>query len=194
MGPSVAAKARWRFRKWLATVGDSSGSPAAQVRILLDKTASRTTAADEAAVFRAVFESSPRPLLLMAADAPRFTMIAVNEAHARTFRTTRDALEGRGVLEVFPANPPASMARFIEQIRASLQRVMASALPDQMPIGRLDVRSETGELVDRYWTATNTPILGADGAVTHIVSATQDVTGEVRERKSERARALLMRE
>ena len=141
-----------------------------------------------------MFESLARPLLLMAADPPRFTMIAANDAHARTFHTTREALEGQGVLEVFPANPPAGVARFMEQIRASLERVMTSALPDQMPIGRLDVISETGERVDRYWTATNTPIIGADGAITHIVSATQDVTGEVRERRSERARALLMRE
>jgi hypothetical protein len=31
-------------------------------------------------LMRAVFDASPRPLLLMAADRPRFTMLAVNLA------------------------------------------------------------------------------------------------------------------
>jgi len=145
-------------------------------------------------VFRAVFESSPRPLLLMAADPPRFTMVAVNGAHARAFSTTREALEGRGVFDVFPADPEPTVARFVEAIRASLMRVMDSGDVDQMPIGRLTAPSRTGELVDRYWTATHTPIRAADGAISHIVSATQDVTGEVHERRSEAARDLLIRE
>lgn len=145
-------------------------------------------------VFRAVFDSSSRPLLLMAADPPRFTMVAVNAAHAKAFSTTREALEGRGVFEVFPAKPEPHVARFMEAIRASLMRVMDSGGTDQMPIGRLTGPSLKGDLVDRYWTATHTPICGADGAITHIVSATQDVTGEVHERRSEAARELLMRE
>jgi PAS domain S-box-containing protein len=145
-------------------------------------------------LYRAVFESSPQPLLLMAADPPRFTMLAANEAHARTFWTTRQALEGRGVLEVFPRNPERSVAQFMEAIRVSLERVVSTKGPDQMPVGRLTLASASGEPVERYWTATNTPILGAGGDITHIVSASRDVTGEVLERRSEQARKLLMRE
>lgn len=145
-------------------------------------------------VFRAVFETSPRPLLLMAADPPRFTMICANEAHARTFRTTREALEGRGVFEVFPPDPEPGVAQFVQAIRESLERTLATGKRDQMRVGRLNLVSAAGDSIERYWTATNTPLLNADGVVTHIVSASQDVTGEVFERRSERARALLMRE
>lgn len=160
----------------------------------LDTKRSRSGGAVGADVFRAVFETSPRPLLLMAADPPRFTMICANEAHARTFRTTREALEGRGVFEVFPADPEPDIAQFVEAIRESLERALATGRRDQMRVGRLSLLSAPGEAVERYWTATNTPILNAAGVVTHIVSASQDVTGEVQERRSERARALLMRE
>ncbi len=145
-------------------------------------------------IFRAVFESSPRPLLLIAADPPRFTMLAANEAHARTFWTTPAALEGRGVFEVFPETPNEDIALFMESIRQSLERVLASRKPDRMRIGRMTLATAGGEPVERYWTATNSPILDPHGEVSHILSASQDVTGEVQERRSEQARALLMRE
>ncbi|HEX3408110.1 MAG TPA: HWE histidine kinase domain-containing protein [Caulobacteraceae bacterium] len=147
-----------------------------------------------AEVFRAVFDTSPRPLLLMAADPPRFTMLAVNVAHARTFATTPAALEGHGLFEVFPPDPEPIVAQFVAAIRESVERALATGKPDKMRIGRLNLDSPNGEPIERYWTAINTPLLDARGEVTHIVSAAQDVTGEVQERRSEQARALLMRE
>jgi two-component sensor histidine kinase len=166
-----------------------------RMRTLLERKGRRVPGGvTSAEVFRAVFDTSPRPLLLMAADAPRFTMLAANAAHARVFLTTTDALEGHGVFEVFPAEPEPAIAEFIGAIRESLERVLSSGKPDRMPVGRLNLVSAAGDPVERYWTATNTPILGARGEVTHIVSAAQDVTGEVKTRRTEAARALLMRE
>jgi two-component sensor histidine kinase len=143
---------------------------------------------------RAVFDASPRPLLLMAADPPRFTMLAVNLAHASAFATTPEALTGWGVLEVFGPDLSPEVAEFAEAIRASLERVLQTRGPDQMGVRAYAVQGETGPAVERYWSATNVPILGPDGDVTHILSAVQDVTGEVQERRSETARSLLMRE
>jgi two-component sensor histidine kinase len=154
----------------------------------------RPGGATGADLFRAAFESSPRPLLLIAADQPRFTMVAANPAHARIFRTTPQALEGHGIFEVFPAEPAPGVVRFMAAIRTSLEAVLATGRLHQMATARLNLVSPTGEPIERYWTASNSPILDAHGAVTHIVSATQDVTGEVQERRSEQARTLLMRE
>jgi two-component sensor histidine kinase len=56
------------------------------------------------------------------------------------------------------------------------------------------VQTEDGGTAERYWSAVNSPMFDASGAITHIVSAVQDVTGEVMERRSEEARSLLMRE
>jgi len=145
-------------------------------------------------LLRAVFDASPRPLLLMAADKPRFTMLAVNLAHANAFATTPEALTGWGVLEVFGPEPAPEAADFALAIRTSLERVLETRGPDQMGVRAYAVQGETGLPTDRYWSATNVPILGPDGAVTHILSAVQDVTGEVLERRSETARSLLMRE
>lgn len=145
--------------------------------------------------FRAVFEASPRPMLLIAADPPRYTMLAVNAAHARAFGTTPTALQGRGVLEVFPDEMNRSVTAFVEAIRASFEAVLATGAPSQMPIRVYPVVDPAeGAPRERYWSAINAPILTAAGQVSHILSAVQDVTGEVLERRSEEARALLMRE
>jgi two-component sensor histidine kinase len=141
-----------------------------------------------------VFDASPRPLLLIAADAPKYTMLAVNAAHAGAFGTTPGALQGRGVLEVFPADAPPEVAEFVEAVRTSLARVVATGASDQMAVRPYAVAQADGGSEERYWSAVNSPILDPAGQVTHILSAAQDVTGEVLERRSEEARQLLMRE
>jgi len=75
-----------------------------------------------------------------------------------------------------------------------MDRVVATRAPDQMPIRPYAVTLPSGAAEERYWSAANAPVLGPDGAVTHIVSAVRDATGEVLERRSEEARTLLMRE
>jgi two-component sensor histidine kinase len=141
-----------------------------------------------------VFDASPRPLLLMAADPPKYTMLAVNAAHAAAFATTPEALVGWGVLEVFPADAPPEIAAFVDAIRTSLERVIATRAADQMAVRPYALPQPDGGSAERYWSATNAPVFGPDGAVVQIVSAVQDVTGEVMERRSEDARQLLMRE
>ena len=144
--------------------------------------------------FRAVFDASPQPLLLIEADAPKFTMLAVNTAHAMAFATTPEALTGWGVLEVFGPAPEPEAAEFRDAIQASFDAVLATRAPHQMSVRPYAVQTADGATVERYWSAINSPMLAADGTVTHIVSAVQDVTGEVMERRSEEARTLLMRE
>jgi len=125
--------------------------------------------------FREVFDAAPRPMLLIRADG-RWTMVAVNQAHAAAFGTTPAALCGWGVLEVFPKDPEPLVAAFVDSIRVSLEQVVATRAPDQMPTRAHAVTGPDGRAQLRFWSATNTPILGADGAVTHILSAIQDVT------------------
>gem|GEM_PF-756239 len=144
--------------------------------------------------FRAVFDASPQPLLLIAADPPRYTMLAVNAAHAAAFATTQAALTGWGVLEVFGPAPEPEAAEFRDAILVSLEHVLATGAAHTMAIRPYSLQFAGREPVERYWSAVNSPMLGPDGAVTHIISCVQDVTGEVRERRSEEARTLLMRE
>lgn len=159
-----------------------------------DLLASRPPQAATLPDLRMVIDHAPSPLLIVAADPPKYTMLAINHAHARAFNTTPEALQGWGVLEVFPPDPTPEVAGFVDAIRASFERVLATRATDQMPVRPFSVAFADGRSEQRYWQATNAPILGPDGAVTHILSACRDVTGEVLERRSEAARSLLMRE
>jgi two-component sensor histidine kinase len=163
----------------------------------VSETTDRTAAAESASApspdFRAVFQAAPAPMLLIAVDPPRFTIVAVNRMHAMAFRTTREALVGRGLFEVFPEPPDPVAQAFMDTIRQSLERTLASRRPDEMPVQRYAVAGPEGP-EDRYWGATQTPIADEGGRITHILSTVRDVTAEVKERQTTEARALLMRE
>lgn len=52
-----------------------------------------------------------------------------------------------------------------------------------MPVQKYDVRrphDEGGAFQERYWSPVNTPVLGDDGQVTHIIHTVEDVTELVR--------------
>ncbi|HZZ87933.1 MAG TPA: HWE histidine kinase domain-containing protein [Caulobacteraceae bacterium] len=162
---------------------------------LRESSAALPNAAETDGEFRRVFEASPRPLLLIRADPPRYTMLAVNGAHARAFNTTPDALVGHGVLEVFGQNPAPEVAAFVAAIRASFEAVLGLRQPHRMEVRSHAIAGADGRLDERYWTATNVPIFRADeGPVARILSAVEDVTGEVLERRSEELRELMARE
>jgi two-component sensor histidine kinase len=144
--------------------------------------------------FAATFEAAPQPMLLIAADPPRYTMVAVNSAHVAAFRTTARALLGRGVFEVFPKPPPPAMAAFIEATRRSFEQVLATGKADELPVQPFTVAGADGAPEERFGGATQTPIFGPGGAITHILSTVRDLTAEVKERQHAEARALLMRE
>ena len=52
--------------------------------------------------FWAAFESAPDAYLLLAPDAPRFTMVAANHARLLATGTRREDVVGRPLFEVFP--------------------------------------------------------------------------------------------
>jgi two-component sensor histidine kinase len=144
--------------------------------------------------FAAVFQAAPSPMLLMAADAPRYTMVAVNRAHAAAFRTSPELLLGFGVFEVFPDDPDPVTAGFVDMIRRSLERVMATGHADEMGVQRFSTTGPDGQPEERYGSAIHTPIRDAEGRITHIMSSVRDVTAVVKERQATEARALLIRE
>ncbi len=55
--------------------------------------------------YRSLFEASPSAHVVLAADSPRFTIVAVTDAYLRATATEREAILGCGLFEVFPDNP-----------------------------------------------------------------------------------------
>ncbi len=133
--------------------------------------------------FRVLFEACPAAVLVLQADAPRFTIAAASDAYLRATMTRREHIVGRGLFEVFPANPDDPDATGTSNLRASLDRVLASRAPDTMAVQKYDIRrpaSEGGGFEERHWSPMNLPVLSADGEVICLLHRVEDVTELVR--------------
>ncbi|MDE3025887.1 MAG: response regulator, partial [Acidobacteriota bacterium] len=129
--------------------------------------------------FQRLFEESPDALLVLLPDPPRFTMIAATSARLRVTHTTREIL-GRGLFEIFPDNPQDRGASGTSNLRASLERVLATRQPDTMPVQKYDIRGADGRFHARYWSPKNLPILSPSGDVLYLLHRVEDVTELVR--------------
>lgn len=129
--------------------------------------------------YHALFAAAPTPMLVVAPDAPRFTIVEVNQAYLTAVMRTRDDLIGRGVFEAMPDNPDDPVANGVANLRASLERALAGKRPDTMPLQKYDIPHPGGGFEERWWDPVNTPVLGADGTVTAIIHRVDDATSRV---------------
>ena len=132
--------------------------------------------------FEAFFEALPAPCIVFAADEPRYTIVAVNDAYLTATNSVRygaRGLLGRPLFQTFPDPLYDPMASETANLRISLHRVVRNRQADRMAVQRFDVRRDDGRPEVRYWRPVNAPVLGDDGEVTFIVHHVEDVTGEL---------------
>jgi signal transduction histidine kinase len=132
---------------------------------------------------RALFEAAPALLLVLAPNAPEFTILDASDAYLRATLTTRAEIVGRGLFEVFPDNPADRDASGTTNLRASLERVLATRAPDAMAVQKYDIPTperERGSFEERHWSPLNVPVLSPDGEVRWIVHRVEDVTAFVK--------------
>jgi PAS domain-containing protein len=125
---------------------------------------------------QAIFNLVPKPCLIL--DSA-FTIVAVNEAYLNATMTTREAIVGHALFEVFPDNPDELLADGVSNLRASLLRVLKSRAVDRMPTQKYDIEKPPSVGMGfeaRYWNPVNVPVLGEDGYVKWIIHSVDDVT------------------
>jgi signal transduction histidine kinase len=130
--------------------------------------------------FRLLFEQSPDVLLVLLPDAPRYTMVAATRARLLATHTTLEQTVGRGLFELFPDNPDDPAATGARNLRASLERVLATRAPDTMAVQKYDIRGPDGSFQVKYWSPKNLPVLSHSGEVVYILHRVEDVTELVR--------------
>jgi PAS domain S-box-containing protein len=130
--------------------------------------------------FRALFESLPGAYLVL---NPDLTIAAVSDAYLAATMTQRDKILGRGIFDAFPDNPDDPAATGVNNLRASLNRVLQNATTDTMAIQKYDVRRPDGVFEERYWGPINSPVVGADGRIEYIIHRVEDVTDFVLHKK-----------
>jgi serine phosphatase RsbU (regulator of sigma subunit)/anti-sigma regulatory factor (Ser/Thr protein kinase) len=123
--------------------------------------------------FAAVFEVTPTPSLVLTSDA---VIVAANRAALHAAATTRAELIGRSLFDAFPDDPSALGST---NLRASLDRVLRTALPDTMALQRDDVPAPGGGFTRRWWTQVNIPLLDERGRVAWVLHRSEEVTGYV---------------
>lgn len=129
--------------------------------------------------FQRLFESVPGAYLVL---DPRFRVVAATDAYLAAAHTTRGALMGRDLLEVFPANTEAPDGSGTQSLRESLETVVRSRVPHRMAAQKYDIPRASamgGGFEERYWNPVNTPVIEND-EVRWIIHAVEDVTNDVR--------------
>ncbi|MBN8851051.1 MAG: hypothetical protein BGO55_28875 [Sphingobacteriales bacterium 50-39] len=142
--------------------------------------------------FRTLFESAPDHYLVL---SPELKIVAASDAYLRATLTKREDIAGKHVFEVFPDNPAENEASGVNNLRASLNRVLRTKEPDAMAVQKYDIQqpaSEGGGFEERYWSPLNTPVLNQQGEVEYIIHRVEDVTAFIRmtqQRSDERKQA-----
>ena len=127
-------------------------------------------AAEDAIDFRAVFEATPTPLLVVSPDT---TIVDVNGCGAELFRRPRDQLIGAKLFDAFPTSTENQAT-----ISGSLRQVFASGRSHQLPVLHFPASAaQLGSLAnDGYWSFSHVPIKDRDGGVVLVLQNTQDIT------------------
>jgi len=139
--------------------------------------------------FQLLFESVPGLFLVL---LPDFTIIAVSDAYLQATLTKREQIVGRHLFQVFPDNPDDPAADGVANLRSSLERVLATQAPHAMAMQKYDVPCPGGDGFEtRYWSPSNFPVFGKDGAIRYIMHRVEDITSyvqfkQVRQERQER--------
>ncbi len=129
--------------------------------------------------FQLAFEALPGSFLLLAPDAPHYTILGISDEMLRRSGRRRQDIVGEGVFEVFPENPAAPSANGPASLRSSLGEAIFTRQPSQMPLVRYDIPDGQGNFRVRYWLSNNKPVLSPSGEVLFLLHSTEEVTEAV---------------
>lgn len=126
-----------------------------------------------------VFEALPGNGVLLATDAPRFTVLAVTEGVEAVSGRSGLQLIGKGLFESFPENPDNPAADGERTGIASLQSVLAHKEEHRLPLQRYDLPDGKGGYREQWWSVVNRPVIDEAGAVQFIIHTSMNITAEV---------------
>jgi len=129
--------------------------------------------------YRAAFKKFPGATALLSSD---LTIVDVCDDYVEAAGRPAEELVGGNILELFPHNPRDPDDTGQRDLRASLERVLASGERDVMPLTRYDVEepSKRGLFAERYWAIVNTAVT-AGGHVSMIVHRAEEMTHLIHE-------------
>lgn len=138
-----------------------------------------------------LFEGVPGNNVLVLSNPPHFTIVGVTESYLQVSGKSREQLMGKGLFEVFPANPDDETDTGENDLRFSFSEVIKHKKTHHLPTQRYDVSNADGSFEERYWIASNTPILNDRGEIKLIVHSAVEITCQVKAQQREERIKLL---
>ena len=99
---------------------------------------------------------------------PAWGIVTLSDAYAAATMVRNSDIEGRGAFEVFPNRPDDAVAAGVNDLRASLHRVLDTGRPGAMPVQKYDIRRPQEEglgFEEPFRSSRNTPVFDVDGQV-----------------------------
>ncbi|WP_100614796.1 PAS domain S-box protein [Confluentibacter citreus] len=127
--------------------------------------------------FDHIFQFLPRPSLILLPDAPKFTIVGVNDSYLDVVNSAKKDLIGKGVFEAFPENPEDKISNGVGNLRNSLNLVISQNELHKMSLQKYDIPIRgTSKFKVKYFNPQNIPIKDDNGNITHILHSVEDVT------------------
>lgn len=129
--------------------------------------------------YQSLFQGGQSLYLVLAPDAPRFTIIGASDIYLHATRRRLDELVGLGIFDAFPENTDDMDSASVSSVRASIERVMRTRRPHRLPVQKYDVpRAEVdgGGFEEKYWSAIHFPVFDDRGELVHITQRVEDIT------------------
>ena len=166
---------RW-FDVYFSRVDSDGHLVAITLKDITTRKRAEKTLRDSEARYQALLAASPMPSIIVAPNAPDFTIIGVNDVYVSATLSTREALIGRKLFDVFVYDPNHPGLQGTGEVARSFTRVLATRQTDVMPRVRQDMMTSDGELEPHWWLGVNAPMFDADGNIVAIIHQATRVT------------------
>ena len=137
--------------------------------------------------FKVSFEAMPSASVLLAPNAPDYTILAVTNSYLQSAFKTKKQLIDKGLFDEFPAAPGDTEFTGKANIDASLQHVIFNKESHTLPMLRYDIADDDGIFEEHYWVTTNKPVLDEQGNLLYIIHTVENITSTIKAQKRELA-------
>jgi PAS domain-containing protein len=128
--------------------------------------------------WQTVFRAFPGPTALLSCD---FTIVDANDDYLAAVGRERADIVGANIFAAFPTDRGDPGNTGADNLRSSLQSVVATGESDKMELirGDIEVPGKAGVFEERYWACVNAPVLGPGGRPEFILHRAADATATV---------------
>jgi PAS domain S-box-containing protein len=121
----------------------------------------------------AIFKVSPNPNIVLTPDAPKFTIVAVNDAYLEIFKASGQDWIGKGFFDAFPCNPYHQRAEWLNTVEKAIDTRQGQNIGTHKYDGGGKIGTN-GK--DRYFDTLITPVIYGKDEIQFLLSTTTDVT------------------